>query len=258
MVLLYQLAIFLIIVLSSFFGIKALLCIASITILFTISNVFTFWLIGGQFITIAVATGIGVLIILIKNSIKCSKYASKRIKEDIASGLMTRRINDLLSFAIIIILIFTVFNFSKEFLFKKGIIKPIISYAYIKTPDSFLLGKEYSLSEYMPTKNSINNYYTDIYVSCDTFPSDIGNIPIEYRITDEEIIAIKDSKLIPKKEGKTVIEVIANGKVIKEKDIEVCTEEEYLHNKEIEERKNEEEQRAWERNQKLIEDAIYD
>lgn len=62
MVLLYQIAIFLIIILSSFVGFKGLIIAVSSIVLFSISNIFTLQLLVIQFTTIVFATIIGAVI----------------------------------------------------------------------------------------------------------------------------------------------------------------------------------------------------
>lgn len=66
MVLAYQLGIFVIIIISSFFGFRALFTAVALIVLFSISNIFTATLLVIQLTTIAVATCIGAVISFIK------------------------------------------------------------------------------------------------------------------------------------------------------------------------------------------------
>lgn len=70
---LFQLGIFAIILISSFFGIIPLLIATVCIILFTISNVFTLSLMAVQFTTILISLGIGAVIAIIVDLRKFSK-----------------------------------------------------------------------------------------------------------------------------------------------------------------------------------------
>lgn len=79
MVLLYQIAIFLIIILSSFAGFKGLIIAVSAIILFSISNILTLQLLVIQFTTIVVATIIGAIIAAIKLVIDMPKIVNDKV-----------------------------------------------------------------------------------------------------------------------------------------------------------------------------------
>ena len=66
MVILYQIAIFTIIILSSFVGFKGLFISVSLIVGFSLTNIFTIQLLIIQFTTIVVSTVIGVIIATIK------------------------------------------------------------------------------------------------------------------------------------------------------------------------------------------------
>ena len=79
MVLLYQIAIFLIIILSSFVGFKGLIIAVSAIVLFSISNIFTLQLLVIQFTTIVVATIIGAIIATIKLAVDMPKIVNDKV-----------------------------------------------------------------------------------------------------------------------------------------------------------------------------------
>ena len=84
MVILYQIAIFTIIILSSFAGFKGLFISVSLIVGFSLTNIFTIQLLIIQFTTIVIATLIGAVIAAIKlmiNMPRIINYKSNSIKE---------------------------------------------------------------------------------------------------------------------------------------------------------------------------------
>lgn len=79
MVLLYQIAIFLIIILSSFAGFKGLIIAVSAIVLFSISNIFTLQLLVIQFTTIVVSSIIGAIIATIKLVVHMPKIVNDKV-----------------------------------------------------------------------------------------------------------------------------------------------------------------------------------
>ena len=83
MVILYQIAIFTIIILSSFLGFGGLFIAVSLIIGFSLTNIFTLQLMVLQFTTIIVATVIGIIIAGIKLLINMPKIIDNKINSTI-------------------------------------------------------------------------------------------------------------------------------------------------------------------------------
>lgn len=111
MVLAYQLAIFSIIIISSFFGFMALFTAVALIVLFSFSNIFTATLLVIQLTTIAVATCIGAVISSIKliksvpNSVnKAKNYLDNSSFDFLPSFIFVNCLRSLIMMAVFLIL----------------------------------------------------------------------------------------------------------------------------------------------------------
>ena len=82
MIILYQVAIFVIIILSSFAGFKGLFISVCLIVGFSLSNIFTAKLLVIQFTTIVVSTVIGIIIATIKLILNMPRIINDKFKQE--------------------------------------------------------------------------------------------------------------------------------------------------------------------------------